>query len=342
MEARLSPIPLGQLAHHLGAVLHGDSQCEIRRIATLREAGPGDVSFFVNRRYRKDLSKTRASAVILGPDAVSVCPVAALVVENPYLGYAQAAALFRPQRSRQCGIHATAWVSHEAVVDSSAWIGPQATVEAGACIGKDAVIGPACVISENVSIGEGTCLMASVVLCEGVRVGTRVLLHPGAVIGADGFGIANDQGVWVKVPQLGSVRIGDDVEIGANTTIDRGALEDTVIEDGVKIDNQVQIGHNVHIGAHTAIAGCVGIAGSVHIGKRCALGGAASIAGHLEIVDDVYLTAASAVSKSITTPGIYSSGMPIQDNNSWRKTIARLRHLDELARRLKVLENKNG
>jgi UDP-3-O-[3-hydroxymyristoyl] glucosamine N-acyltransferase len=197
-------------------------------------------------------------------------------------------------------------------------------------------------VSSACRIGDDTRLVANVTLCHGVRIGERVLIHPGAVIGADGFGLANDGGVWVKVPQLGGVRIGDDVEIGANTTIDRGALDDTVIERGVKLDNQIQIGHNVHVGEHTAIAGCVGIAGSTRIGKRCTIGGAARINGHLELADDVHVTGATLVPKSITEPGVYSSGMVAQGNKEWRRTMARINQLDEMARRLKALERRRG
>jgi UDP-3-O-[3-hydroxymyristoyl] glucosamine N-acyltransferase len=335
-------ISLRELSGHLGAQVHGDPSLQVHGIGTLHDAKPGEVSFFANPRYRRQLQTTRASVVILAADALSLCPVAALVVDHPYLGFARAAALFAPPKELPVGIHGTAWVSPEAVVHESACIGPQASVSARARIGRRALVGPGCVIGEDVVIGDDTRLVARVTLCQGVRLGERGLLHPGVVIGADGFGIANDAGVWVKVPQLGSVRIDDDVEIGANTTVDRGAIEDTVVEQGVKIDNQVQIGHNVHIGAHTAIAGCVAIAGSVRIGKRCAIGGAASIAGHLEIADDVYLTAASEVAKSISRQGIYSSGMPVQENQLWRKNIARFRHLDDLARRIKRLEDHCG
>lgn len=335
-------ISLRELSEQLGAELHGDPGLRVHGIGTLQDATRGEVSFFANSRYRRQLKATRASAVILASDALSICPAAALVVDNPYLGFARAAAFFAPTIARSVGIHETAWVSPDAVVHQSAWIGPHASVASRACIGQNALVGPGCVIGEGVVIGEDTQLVARVTLCNGVQVGKRGLLHPGVVIGADGFGIANDSGVWVKVPQLGSVRIDDDVEIGANTTVDRGAIEDTVIEQGVKIDNQVQIGHNVRIGAHTAIAGCVAIAGSVRIGKRCAIGGAASIAGHLDIANDVYLTAASEVSKSISQKGIYSSGMPVQENQTWRRNIARLRHLDDLARRIKRLEDCLG
>jgi UDP-3-O-[3-hydroxymyristoyl] glucosamine N-acyltransferase len=266
--------------------------------------------------------------------------VSALVVSNPYLGYARVAALLAPEQPVPAGIHPSAYVSDRATVDASACIGPQAVVENQASVGARSHIGPGCVIDRGATIGDDCTLKANVTICHHVRIGDRALLHPGVVIGADGFGIANNAGVWVKVPQLGAVVIADDVEIGANTTIDRGALGDTVIEEGVKLDNLIQIGHNVRIGAHTAIAAGVAIGGSATIGKRCTIGGAASVAGHLELADDVHLTATSAVSKSISEPGLYSSGMPIQDNRTWRKNIVRLRQLDEMAKRLKDLEKK--
>ena len=216
-------------------------------------------------------------------------------------------------------------------------MGACAVVQAGAEVGARAVIGPGCVLEENVVVGEDSRLAANVTLCRGVVLGRRVVLHPGVVIGADGFGIANDAGRWEKVPQLGGVRLGDDVEVGANTTVDRGALEDTVVEDGVKLDNLIQVGHNVRIGAHTAVAACVAIGGSARIGRRCTIGGAASLAGHLELADDVHLTATSAVPNSITEPGVYSSGMPVQENRAWRRSVIRLRQLDDMARSLKSL-----
>jgi UDP-3-O-[3-hydroxymyristoyl] glucosamine N-acyltransferase len=262
------------------------------------------------------------------------------VVSNPYLGYARVAAMLAPEQPACHGIHSTAYVSEGATVDASAYIGPHAVVEDDASVGARSHIGPGCIIGRGATIGADCLLRANVTICHGVRVGDRALMHPGVVIGADGFGIANDGGVWVKVPQLGAVTIADDVEIGANTTIDRGALADTVIEQGVKLDNLIQIGHNVRIGAHTAIAAGVAIGGSATIGKRCTIGGASSIAGHLEIADDVHLTATSSVPNSITEPGIYSSGMPIQDNRSWRRNVARLRQLDDMARRLRRLEKK--
>jgi len=331
---------LRDIAEELGAQVHGDENCRIDRVATLADAGQGSISFLANRRYRPQLLSTRASAVILEAEFLSACPVAALVVANPYLGYARVAALLGPRQPVPRGVHPTAYVSDKASLHPSAGIGPQAVVEDEASVGAGSYIGPGCLVDRGVSIGDNCTLKANVTICHDVVIGDRALLHPGVVIGADGFGIANDDGVWVKVPQLGSVVIADDVEIGANTTIDRGALADTVIEEGVKLDNLIQIGHNVRIGAHTAIAAGVAIGGSAIIGKRCTIGGAASVAGHLEIADDVHLTATSAVPNSISEPGLYSSGMPIQDNRTWRRNVIRMRQLDEMAKRLRKLEKK--
>jgi UDP-3-O-[3-hydroxymyristoyl] glucosamine N-acyltransferase len=331
---------LRDIAEALGATVHGDADCRIERVATLADAKPGSISFLANRRYRPQLLKTRASAVILEQEFLSACPVAALVVPNPYLGYAHVATLLSPVQPVPSGIHSSAYVSDTAVVHPNACIAPHAVVEDEARVGAGSYIGPGCAIGRGVTIGDDCTLRANVTVCHGVQIGDRVLLHPGVVIGADGFGIANDAGVWVKVPQIGSVIIANDVEVGANTTIDRGALADTVIEEGVKLDNLIQVGHNVRIGAHTAIAAGVAIGGSATIGKRCTIGGAASIAGHLEIADDVHLTATSAVPNTISEPGLYSSGMPIQDNRSWRRNVVRMRQLDEMAKRLKTLEKK--
>ena len=331
---------LREIAEALGAEVHGDENCRIDQVATLADAGPGSISFLANRRYRRQLLSTRASAVILEAEFLSACPVAALTMSNPYLGYAQVAALLAPKYPVPVGIHPSAYVSDSASVDASASIGPQAVVEDHTRVGARTQIGPGCVVETGVTVGDDCIVKANVTICHGVRIGDRVVIHPGVVIGADGFGIANDGGVWVKVPQLGAVVIANDVEVGANTTIDRGALADTVIEEGVKLDNLIQIGHNVRIGAHTAIAAGVAIGGSAIIGKRCTIGGAASIAGHLEIADDVHLTATSAVPNNISEPGLYSSGMPVQDNRTWRRNVVRLRQLDEMAKRLKDLEKK--
>ncbi len=331
---------LGELAERLGAELHGDCTDRVEAVATLERAQPGDISFFSNRRYKKHLLETAATAVILARHDLDECPVASLVVENPYLGYARAAAIFNPSPDPPHGIHPSARVEADACVHATAWVGPNAIIESNAHVGEGAYIGPMSVVGKGARVGPGTCLVANVILCHGVEIGSRGVIHPGVVIGADGFGIANDNGVWVKVPQLGSVKVGDDVEIGANTSIDRGALEDTVIELGVKLDNQIQIGHNVRIGAHTAIAGCVCIAGSARVGSRCTIGGAVSIGGHLEIADDVHITGGTLVPKSITRPGIYSSGLMALDNRSWKRAHARFSQLDDMARRLKALEDE--
>ncbi len=333
-------LTLGLLAEQFGAVLHGDPELLIEGVATLENAGPGRISFLANSRYRKYLSTCQASAVILSPAELEHCPVAALVSDNPYALYARVAARLNPPDKVKPGVHPSAVVNAGSKVDDSASIGPNCVVEPGAVIGPRVSLGPGCVIGRGAKIGELSRLLANVTISRGVIIGSRALIHPGVVIGSDGFGIAFLDGAWIKVPQLGTVRIGDDVEIGANTTIDRGALEDTVVEDGVKLDNQIQVAHNVHIGAHTAIAGCVGIAGSAKIGKRCMIGGGAGILGHLSIADDVTITAMSLVTHAITEAGVYSSGTPLEDNRQWRKNSVRFRQLDDLARRVKQLEKK--
>ena len=334
------PTTLGEIADLIGAELDGDPATLISGVATLINAEEGHISFLSNRRYRSHLESTRASAVILAGEDKSACPVSSLVVGNPYLSYARVVSFLYPEPAFTPGVHELASVSATASIHPGAGIGAHAHIGDNVKIHENVFIGPGCVLEEDVSVGSNCRLTANVTLCRGTILGERVRIHPGVVLGADGFGIANDGGQWLKIPQLGKVVIGNDVEIGANTTIDRGALEDTVIEDGVKIDNQVQIGHNVTIGAHTAIAGCVGIAGSTHIGRRCMIGGGAGISGHIEIGDDVIITAFSGVANSLAGPGVYSGAMASTDNKTWRKNIARFKHLDELARRLKRLEEK--
>lgn len=335
-----SGITLAELARHFAAEFRGDGNIRLTRVATLQNSTEGDIAFLANPHYKRYLTTTGASAVILAPGDVDACPVAALVVGNPYLVYAQVACLLNPPRAQKRGIDANAVVDPEAQVHADASVGPGAVIAARAVIEQGVEIGPNCVVMEDARIGEGTRLVANVTFCEGVSIGKRGLVHPGVVVGADGFGIARDKGVWVKVPQLGSVRIGDDVEIGANTTIDRGALEDTVIEEGVKLDNQIQVGHNVRIGAHTAIAGCTAIAGSTVIGKRCMIAGGAGVAGHLEICDDVVITAMTLVTHSIRNAGVYSGSLPMDESASWRKNSVRFRQLDEIARRIYSIEKK--
>jgi UDP-3-O-[3-hydroxymyristoyl] glucosamine N-acyltransferase len=331
---------LGEIAAISGTRLQGgDPATVITSVASLDNAEAGQLSFLIHPRYRHYLTATHAAAVILSSRDAAACPAPALVADNPHIAYARAAALFEPVAEIHCGIHPTAWVHPTAQVAVDAWIGPHCTVDAGAVIEAGVSVGPHCVIGEQAVIGTASRLVARVTICHRVRLGCRVLVHPGAVIGSDGFGLALEHdGRWLKVPQLGSVQIGDDVEIGANTTIDRGALEDTVIEDGVKLDNQIQVAHNVRIGSHSALAGCVGIAGSARIGRHCMLGGGVGVAGHLTIADRVQVTGMSLVAQSITQSGLYSSGLAVAPNRLWNKISARLRRLDELFRRLAALE----
>lgn len=333
---------LAELAERCGGEVRGDGTQRVHRVATIQNASAGSIVFLANPHYRKFLVDTKASAVILAPADADACPVPALVTKNPYLLYAKIAATLVPPKPLKRGVHPGAHVSPNASVSSDAWVGPGAVVEAGVRVAARAQVGPNSVLMEGVEIGEDSQLAANVTLCSGVKIGRRALVHPGAVIGADGFGMARDGVAWVKVPQLGSVRIGDDVEIGASTTIDRGALEDTIIEDGVKLDNQIQVGHNVRIGAHTAIAGCTGVAGSVVIGERCMIAGGVGIAGHIEICNDVVITAYTLVSHSIDKPGTYSGSLPMDDVEQWRKNSVRFRQLDKLARRVAELSKKIG
>jgi len=331
---------LEDLARQVDAKLVGDANCSISSLSVLQDAGPGSISFLSNRKYRKYLKTTKASAVILGQEFLDDCPTNALVSDNPYLIFAKIAQLITPPPAIKAGQHVSAIVASSAQIDISAKIGPGAVIEDNVVIGARVDIGAGCVVGESCQIGDESRLVANVTLCHGVIIGHRALIHPGAVIGSDGFGLANDDGAWIKVPQLGSVRIGDDVEIGANTTIDRGAIKDTVIENGVKLDNQIQIAHNVEIGAHTAIAACVGIAGSTKIGKQCTLAGGVGVVGHLEIADNVHFSAQTLVTRSFTEPGYFSGNLPAVPNNVWRKTIARIRQLEETTQRIRYLEQQ--
>jgi len=319
---------LGELAVRFGLTLRGEPGLKVHGVATLSRAESGTLSFLANSRYRRQLEVTRATAVVLSAEDEAHCPAAALIHPNPYLAYTHIAALMHPATSAAPGIHKSAVVAPDARVAASASIGPLAVIEAQAEIGERVSIGPGCVVQRGARIGADSTLVSRVNLYPGVILGRRCILHAGAVVGADGFGFAADAGTWVKVPQVGSVRTGDDVEIGANTTIDRGAIDDTVVEDGVKLDNQIQVGHNVLIGAHTAIAACTGISGSTVIGRRCMIGGMVGFAGHLTIADDVVVTGCSLVSASIKKAGSYSSGMPTVETRLWRRMVAHLRRLD--------------
>lgn len=332
---------LGEIAERFGLQLRGDPAREVCGIAALADAGPQELSFLANPRYRSQLAATRAGAVIIHPDEAGTTTADALLCDEPYLALARVATLFDDSRECQPGVHPSAVVSPRAQVAADADIGAGCFIDAGAVVESGAILGPHCIIGPNCHVGAGAHLVARVTLVKRVTLGSRVVVHPGTVIGADGFGLAMDGERWVKVPQLGGVRIGDGCEIGANCTIDCGALSDTVIEEGVRLDNLIQVAHNVHIGAHTAIAGCAAIAGSARIGRHCQIGGGAGILGHLTLADHVTITAMTLVTRSIGQAGEYSSGTAFQDNRAWRKNAARFRQLDDLARRVGALEKDN-
>ena len=332
---------LGELAVRFGCELRGDPDAHVEAAGTL-DSGPGHLGFVASPTYREALRATRVTAVVLDARLARDCPVAALVCRNPHATFARMAADLHPEPSPQPGVAATARVAASANVDPAATIGEYCIVEDDAQLAAGVVLGPHVIVGRGARIGEGTRLRARVTLGERVSIGAKCIIHPGAVIGADGFGNARDGEGWVKVPQLGTVRVGDDVEIGANTTIDRGALDDTVIENGVRLDNQIQIAHNVVIGAYTAIAACTGIAGSTRIGRRCLIGGGAGINGQITIADDVVITGMGMVTRSITAPGLYSSVFPVEDARTWRRLVGRFKRLDTMAARLSALEGTAG
>ncbi len=321
-----------ELAARFGLELRGEDRI-VTGVGTLADALPSQLAFLANPRYRSQLAQTRAGVVVLRGDDADACTGTALVARDPYVAFARIAALFEPRPAHAPGIHPTVAVDPTALVDPAASIGPHASIGARSRVGAGAIIGPGCVIGDDCEIGEDCELQARVTLWTRVRLGKRVRILPGAVLGAAGFGMAMEAGRWINVPQLGGVVVGDDCEIGANTTIDRGALGDTVLEEDVRLDNQIQIGHNVRIGAHTAMAGCAAVAGSARIGRHCLVGGGAGILGHLEVCDRVVITAMSLVTHSLREPGEYSSGTPLMDNRSWRKSAARFKQLDRIARR---------
>lgn len=335
-------LSLRDIAAAVGADIRGDTSLYVDRVATLADASEGAITFFANRRYRKFLRETRATAVFVRRDDVESCATIALIVDDPYLAYAKTAALLNPAPDPVPGIATTAVVHPTAIVAADATIEDYAVIGCRCVVGARAVIGSHCILAEDVMIGNGTRLSARVWVGARVRIGLRGLIHPGVVIGSDGFGFAGEKGRWVKVPQLGTVVIGDDVEIGANTTIDRGALRDTLVGNGVKLDNLIQIAHNVTIGDDSAIAACVGISGSTEIGKRCAIGGGVGILGHLSITDDVRITPTSLVTRSITKPGTYSSGVPLQESARWQRNFVRFKQLDRMSMRLHRLELQVG
>ncbi len=332
-------LALGEIAVQFGCEIHGDPDVTVDCVATLADARQGSVSFLSNPVYRSQLAATKATAVIVGPEDAAACPTHCLVTSNPYAVYARVARQLYPEPAPRAGQHPSA------VIGAGCEIGNGTEIAAGAVlgdrvrVGKRCYIGPNCVIGDDVVIGSDSRLFASVTIYHGVAMGRRTRVHSGAVIGADGFGNAADQDGWIKVPQVGSVTIGDDVEIGANTCVDRGAIGDTRVGNDVKIDNQVQIGHNVVIGDHSAMAGQCGIAGSATIGARCLIGGGVAVNGHIEIVDNVSIMGRGNVTRSITTPGVYASVFGVEEAGKWRKIAARVKRLDAMAGRLRALED---
>ncbi|MGX8941731.1 UDP-3-O-(3-hydroxymyristoyl)glucosamine N-acyltransferase [Symbiopectobacterium sp. Eva_TO] len=333
-------IRLDALAAQLDAQLHGDGDIVITGVASMHSARSGQITFLSDSRYREQLTTTQASAVIVTEADLLYCKAAALVVKNPYLTYARMAQLMDTTPQPAQDIAPSAVIADDAVLGRNVAIGANAVIESGAELGDGVVIGAGCFVGKHARIGAGSRLWANVTVYHRVELGAQCLIQSGAVIGSDGFGYANERGNWVKIPQLGTVRIGDRVEIGANTTIDRGALDDTIIGDGVIIDNQCQIAHNVVIGDNTAVAGGVIMAGSLKIGRYCMIGGASVINGHMEICDKVTVTGMGMVMRPITEPGVYSSGIPLQPNKTWRKTAALVMSIDDMSKRLKAVERK--
>ena len=332
------PISLGELATRFGCDLDGDPDILVDSVAALTNASPDSLSFLSNPKLKKQLSATQAAAVLLRAEDADECPVASLISKDPYATYARMAALLHPPPEVIAGIHASAVIADTANVASSAQIDAFACIGERTTIGERVYVGPGCVIGPDCEIGDDSRFIANVTLPRRVQVGKRGLFHPGAVIGGDGFGNANTADGWVKVPQVGGVRIGDDVEIGSNSTVDCGAIGDTVIEDGVHIDNLCQIAHNAVIGAHTALAGASGVSGSTVIGKRCMFGGQSGTVGHITICDDVVISGRAMITREITEPGMYASNFPSEEIHSWNKKVARFRRLDGLYERVSKLE----
>ncbi|GGX97499.1 UDP-3-O-acylglucosamine N-acyltransferase [Litchfieldella qijiaojingensis] len=340
-NANAHAFTLEEIARRVGARLVGDGSRRVSGLATLNDAGPEDITFLANRAYLKFLPDTSAAAVLLHPNHADDCPTACLTMDNPYVGYAKLSALFDPLAARDVpGVHPTAVVAESASLGRDVQIGPQAVIEDGVRLGDRVIVGPGSVVGCDTEIGEGSRLHANVTVCHGVVIGRRAILHSGCVIGGDGFGFAHDGGRWHKIAQLGGVILGDDVEVGSCSSIDRGALGDTIIGNDVKIDSQVQIAHNVQIGDHCALAGCVGIAGSTKVGRNCMLGGGVGLSGHLTLCDGVQVTGMSLVTNSIHQPGVYSSGTGAMSNAQWRKNAVRFKQLDDIAKRLTRLEKE--
>ncbi len=333
---------LAELVARFGGELVGDGARRIVQVAPLDRATPDEIGFVAQSKYLAQLAGTRAGAVILPPDARDASDLPRILTPHPYLYFARVSALLNPVPRPPVGVHASATVAPDAVVAPDASIGPGAVIGAGATIGARTAVGANCVVGEGARIGEDCLLHANVTVYHRCEIGDRAILHSGCVIGSDGFGFAPSEGAWEKIPQIGRVRVGNDVEIGACTTIDRGALEDTVIEDGVKLDNLIQVAHNVVIGAHSAIAACTGIAGSAKIGRHCTIGGAAMIFGHIEIADGTRISTNTLITKSLPRAGTYTSALPFSEHEVWQKNAVHMRNLDKLVKRVKELEKKIG
>ncbi len=331
---------LAELAEKFEGIVKGNPQHMVSGLASLQTATEEDLSFLANAQYKKFLSETKAGAVLLKKEQADFFEGNAILLDDPYLAYAKISYLFDTKPVSKPGIHPTAVVADTAKIDPTAAVEAYAVIESDAVIGAGVTIGAHCFIGARCVIGEEGWLAPRVTLYHDVKIGKRVVIQSGAVLGGEGFGFAVDKGDWFRIAQIGGVTLGDDVEIGANTTVDRGALADTVIGNDVKLDNQIMIGHNVQVGDHTAMAACVGISGSTKIGKRCIIGGSVGMAGHLEICDNVMLTGMTMVTRSISEPGTYSSGTSMQTSTEWRKSVARFRHLDEMARKIQQLEKK--
>ncbi len=333
-------ITLGELATQFGCELVGDPSLAISSVATLSSGREGAISFFANTAYVKALASTSASAVILGASDLEKCPVPALISSNPYLTFARVALALYPDEIMSPGIHASACVADTSRIADTAHVAANAFIDSDCDIGEHVYVGPGVVVGPRCRIGNQTRLLANSTLVQDVTIGLRGIVHSGAVVGSDGFGNAMSSEGWVKVKQVGGVRIGDDVEIGSNTTVDRGAIGNTVLENGVRLDNLVQIAHNVHVGEHTAMAAMTGIAGSTTIGKRCMFAGRAGSVGHVTICDDVIVSACTFVSKDVIEPGVYTASFPAEKDKNWKRKAARFRRIDDIINRIKALEKK--
>lgn len=336
--ASIAATTVGEIACSLGVELLGDPTVVVERISSISDASAGSITFVTGRKFLDELRDLEASAVIVPATLANETSVARLVSDDPYLTYARLTAMLRLTPEAKNGVHASATVSDSASVSEGARVEANCTIEQGAQIGAGSTVCAGCYVGRDTIVGENSILYPNVTVMHGCVIGDDCEIHPGAVIGADGFGWAPNGASWEKIHQLGGVRLGNRVSVGANTTIDRGALGDTVLHDGVILDNQIQIAHNVRIGENTAIAGCVGVAGSTTIGKNCRIAGKVAIVGHITICDNVFVSAQSFVNKSVNSPGSYSSGIPLQDSASWRKNAVRLKNLDRIARKVKQLE----